>query len=97
MKASAAFETNAWRRDAEGRCYKDRPDKGGEYKTATGKTGTAGTCNQTSPLLGKMPGKPDARQGIRPELSLHRDERLTELIRRPRLRCLTWPWVVVQE
>jgi hypothetical protein len=54
MKASAAFETKAWRTDAEGRCYKDRPDKGGEYKTATGKTGTAGTCNQTSPLLGKM-------------------------------------------
>jgi hypothetical protein len=47
MKASAAFETRAWRTDAEGRCYKDRPDKGGEYKTATGKTGTAGTCNQT--------------------------------------------------
>jgi hypothetical protein len=37
MKASAAFETRAWRTDAEGRCYKDRPDKGGEYKTATGK------------------------------------------------------------
>jgi hypothetical protein len=46
MKASAAFETKAWRTDAEGRCCKDRPDKGGENKTATGKTGTSGTCNQ---------------------------------------------------
>jgi hypothetical protein len=50
-----------------------------------------------SPLLGKMPGKPEARQGIRPELSLYGDERLTELIRRAWPRCLTWPWVVVQE
>jgi hypothetical protein len=90
MKASAAFETKAWRTDAEGRCYKDRPDKGGEYKTATGKTGTAGTCNQTSLLYSeRCLGKPEARQAIQPELSLHGDERLTELIRRAWPRCLT--------
>jgi hypothetical protein len=67
MKASAAFETKAWRTDAEGRCCKDRPDKGGEYETATGKTGTAGTCNQTSLLYSErclVSRKPDKESDL---------------------------------
>jgi hypothetical protein len=93
MKASAAFETKAWRTDAEGRCCKDR-----RIQNRYGQNRHGGHLQpDVSPLLGKMPGKPEARQGIRPELSLYGDERLTELIRRAWPRCLTWPWVVVQE